>query len=255
MIPAAYLDSFSLPVLPGIAPVDAERYYSFDSGNAHFVVIDSERFLGSAPTNRLAEMLAWLDADLAATTKTWRVVFLHRTIFASSAHGTYGDKATNNRMRAQLAPILQNHGVQLVMFGHDHAYQRSKRLRVDGGGKIVRDGSNNVVDSNAGIVYVLSGISGATLRTCDADPNALFDSAKYIYYVSQYGDGYDFVAFRDGAPVLFSAEGTECTGLPTTPAIADRYGFTQVTITGTTLSLTAYNFNGVVMDQFSMPAN
>ncbi len=255
-VPAAYLNSFSLPVPAGVVAADAERYYSFDSGNAHLVVIDSEVFEnGATPADRITRMLAWLDADLAATTKTWRIAFLHRTIFSSANHGTWGDYTQNNRMRKQLAPVLQNHGVQLVMFGHDHAYQRSKRLRVDGNGKIVRDGSNNVVDSNAGIVYVLSGIGGADLHGCQADPNALFGSAKYNNYVSQYGDGYDFVATRNGAPVLFSAGGTECTGLPTTPLVDDRYGFTQVTITGSTLSATTYNFNGVVMDQFSIPAN
>lgn len=253
-IPAGYLNSFSLPV-SGVAADDAERYYSFDSGNAHLVVIDSENFENGAPGDRLARMLAWLDADLAATTKTWRIVFLHRTVFASGNHGTWGDYPQNNRMRQQLVPILQNRGVQLAMFGHDHAYQRSKRLRVDGSGKIVRDGSHNVVDSSAGIVYVLSGIGGADLHGCQADPNALYGTTKFNYYTSQYGDGYDFVASRNGAAVLFGAGGSECTGLPTTPSISERFGFTQVTISGSTLTATAYNVNGVVMDQFSMPAN
>ena len=257
-VPAAYLDSFSLPV-PGVAAADAERYYSFDSGNVHFVVIDSENFENGAPADRLARMMAWLDADLAATTKTWRIAFLHRTIFSSANHGTWGDVAQNTRMRTQLAPLLQNRGVQVVMFGHDHAYQRSKRLRVGAGGLIVRDGSNNVVDSSAGIVYILTGIGGNSLHNCQADPNSLFGSVKYNNYVSQYGDGYDFVASRNGAPVLFSnttSDGTtECTGLPAVPGVAERYGFTQVTITGSTLTATTYNYNGVVMDQFSMPAN
>ena len=255
-VPSAYLDSFSLPVPAGVVAADAERYYSFDSGNAHLVVIDSEVFEnGATPSDRITRMLTWLDADLAATTKTWRIAFLHRTIFSSENHGTWGDYTQNNRMRSQLVPILQNRGVQLVMFGHDHAYQRSKRLRVNSNGKIIRDGSNNVVDSNAGIVYVLTGIGGADLHNCQADPNALFGSAKYNDYVSQYGDGYDFVATRNSEAVLFSAGGTACTGLPATPLVGERFGFTQVTISGSTLSATTYNFNGVVMDQFSIPAN
>lgn len=254
-IPSGYLASFSLPIPAGVPSQDAERYYSFDSGNAHFVVIDSEKFEGDTTATRLAQMLSWLDADLAATTKTWRMVFLHRAIFSSANHGTWGDTQQNDRMRRQLAPILQNRSVQLVMFGHDHAYQRSKRLRVDGNGKIIRDGSQNVVDSSAGIVYVLSGIGGADLHNCQADPNALFGSSKYNYYYAQYGDGYDFVASRNGAPVLFSGGGSECTGLPTAPATADRFGFVHVTISGSTLSATTYNYNGVVMDQFSMSAN
>ncbi len=253
--PTGYLSSFSLPVPSGAPSEDAERYYSFDSGNAHLVVIDSEKFSGDATATRLAQMLSWLDADLAATTKTWRLVFLHRTIFSNANHGTWGDIGENRKMRQQLAPILQNRGVQLVMFGHDHAYQRSKRLRVDSGGKIIRDGSNNVVDSSAGIIYVLTGIGGADMHDCQADPSALFGSAKYTNYVSSYGDGYDFVASRNNAAVLFSGGGAECTGLPTTPAVTERYGFTQVIISGSTLNSTTYNLNGVIMDQFSMPAN
>lgn len=256
--PSGFLDSFVLPTA-GVPSADAERYYSFDAGDAHFVVLDSMKFDTSGSSeaaNRLQAMLDWLDADLAATTRTWRIVFFHHTIFSVSSHGTYGDIGTNRRMRQKLAPILQDHGVQLAMFGHDHLYSRSKRLSVDADGKIVRNSTcngvaSNLVESNAGIVYVVAGNGGDDLHHRQTDPTAVCGTAAYTSAVANYGDGYDFVAMNNGTPVLFdlyvSGEA------PATPTV--RHGFTHVTIAGQQLTITAYNHSGVAMDRHTLPAH
>jgi hypothetical protein len=252
--PAAFLASFVLPTA-GVPAADAERYYSFDSGDAHFIVLDSMKFdtSGSSESaNRLQAMLDWLDADLAATTKTWRIAFFHHTIFSTSSHGTYGDIATNNRMRTKLAPILQNRGVQLAMFGHDHLYERSKRLTVNSStGKIVRDAGCNVVDSTVGVVYVVAGNGGDDLHHRQADPTKGCGTSEYNSYVNSYGDGYDFVAMNGSTPVLFDLYTSGET--PTTPTT--RHGFTHVAIAGSQMTITAYNYLGVVMDQYTLAAH
>ncbi|MBU1236686.1 MAG: metallophosphoesterase family protein [Gammaproteobacteria bacterium] len=256
--PDGFLDSFVLPT-DGVPAADAERYFSFDAGDAHFVVLDSMKFDttdSSETANRLQAMLDWLAADLAATTRTWRIAFFHHTIFSAGTHGTYGDIGINRLMRQKLAPILQAHGVQLAMFGHDHLYERSKRLSVDASGKIVRSATcngitSNVVESTAGIVYVVAGNGGGDLYRRQTDPTKVCGTATYASDVANYGDGYDFVAMNGSAPALYddyvSGE------VPATPTI--RHGFTHVAIAGTQLTITSYNYEGVVMDRYTMSAH
>ena len=64
-------------------PDNAERYYSFDYGPVHFVALDTEYALLDA--GRQQAQLAWLDADLAATTQPWRVVYFHRSPYSSGS--------------------------------------------------------------------------------------------------------------------------------------------------------------------------
>ncbi len=81
-----YLDSFVLPRNAWRAE-DAERYYSFDWGPLHVVVVDSEGSLAAAAAQRAPDdMLAWLDADLAATDRPWTVVLWHKPPY--SGHPT-----------------------------------------------------------------------------------------------------------------------------------------------------------------------
>jgi hypothetical protein len=112
------------------APAGVELYYSFDWGNVHFVALDTEL------TN--AAQAAWLDADLAATDKPWKIVFGHKPPYSSGEHGNYG------AFRTQFGPIIQKHGVQLVLNGHDHDYERT--MPVDG------------------TIYVVTGGGGRHLR-------------------------------------------------------------------------------------------
>ena len=168
-VPDGFLQSFSNPVPNDIPKGQEERYYSFDSGNAHFVVVDSMKFQGHTGA-ALDAMLAWLDRDLARTQKKWRIVFYHHAIFAHGPHGTYGDIHQNRGMRQRLAPIMQKHGVQLAINGHDHLYERSKRLQVDSHGKIIRDRQCRVIESDKGIVYLTVGIGGHDLHNRKIDP-------------------------------------------------------------------------------------
>jgi 3',5'-cyclic AMP phosphodiesterase CpdA len=130
---AAYLANFRTPRND---PRGTGRYYSFDWGGVHFVSLDSELYykdLHGSP----AEQRAWLESDLAATARPWKVVFLHRPPYSSSDHGS------DFTIRADLAPVFARRGVDLVFSGHDHAYERT-------------------VPTN-GVTYVVSGGGGKML--------------------------------------------------------------------------------------------
>jgi hypothetical protein len=243
-VPHAFLTSFVNPPAPGAPAVDAGRYYSFESGDAHFVVLDTMKF-DHPLIPGLPEMLAWLDRDLAGTSRKWRIAFFHHAIFAHGEHGTHGDLRQNRTMRQRLAPILQRHGVQLVMFGHDHLYERTKRLRVDEVGRIVRDARCAVAESPRGIVYLAVGIGGGELHERQANPDPC-GSPGYRRAVRDYGEGYDFVAMRDGEPVIYDGSDRP----PRRPA--GRHGFVHAVVTSTRLSVTAYNVEGEVLDRFEL---
>jgi hypothetical protein len=105
-----------------------EAYYSFDHANIHFVVLDSQ-YADRSPGG---DMLTWLSLDLAATSQYWIVAFWHHPPYSKGGHDS--DDATNEprlvEMRENALPILEDYGVDLVMSGHSHNYERS--FLVDG---------------------------------------------------------------------------------------------------------------------------
>jgi hypothetical protein len=118
-----------------------ENYYSFDYGNAHVVVLDSNDT--TAPGT---PQYVFLNADLAATTATWKFVFFHYPVYSSGRRGSF------TLIRDDLAPLLDAHEVDLVFAAHDHDYERTKPLR---GGQ--------VVSPDEGRVYIVTGGGGAGL--------------------------------------------------------------------------------------------
>ncbi|NOZ74026.1 MAG: hypothetical protein GXO90_01420, partial [FCB group bacterium] len=101
-----------------------EDYYSFDYGNVHFVSLNTQRAQSGGYQNGYYyptyndSMLAWLESDLAATSKPWKVVFFHKPIFM-------------NWLEPQgWAQIFEDNGVQLVLNGHLHYYYAHNRNSV-----------------------------------------------------------------------------------------------------------------------------
>ena len=98
-------------------PGQEERYYSFDQGDAHFVVLDSN------PPAVAATQTNWLAADLAATTRKWKFVFFHHTPY-SCATG-FAALGSSLNVRSAWGPLFEQYGVDVVFDGHDHSYERS----------------------------------------------------------------------------------------------------------------------------------
>ncbi|MDQ7049849.1 MAG: Ig-like domain-containing protein [Enterobacterales bacterium] len=241
-LPQAYLSSFDYPVMDGMPIEDRERYYSFDVGSAHIIILDSMKFTGvdtSQVSARMAEMLTWLNNDLQSTSQTWKLVFYHHSVFSNAAHGTWGDVRENRSMRQNLLPVLQQNGVQLVMYGHDHMYQRSLPLTVDAQARITRD-ANGVIDQTNGITYVLTGHGGAD-KSAMATPYAAFGTTQFDDQVATWGIGYDFAALNNGQPVIYDRDSTNLD-----------FGFSHLEITPTVINLKVYTANNVLMDSVSI---
>ena len=117
-----YYDIFSLPTqgqAGGIAS-GTEAYYSFDYGNIHFISLESFETDRSAP----GPMMTWLRNDLAATTQPWIIAFWHHPPYSKGSHNSDAD-VESVQMRQNALPILEAAGVDLVLTGHSHSYERS----------------------------------------------------------------------------------------------------------------------------------
>ncbi len=124
----AYVDTypyFSIFTLPrngeagGIAS-GTEHFYSFDFGNIHFVCLDSM----TADRSPGGPMATWLQSDLAATVRDWIIAFWHHPAYTKGSHNS-DTEVELVQMRQNFLPILEAGGVDLVMAGHSHDYERS----------------------------------------------------------------------------------------------------------------------------------
>jgi hypothetical protein len=145
-----YFDVFTLPTNgeAGGVPSGTEAYYSFDYGNIHFVVLDAEDSILDVTAN--AAMLTWLEADLAAATAAdWLIAFWHQPPYSKGVFHDSDVEANEIRIREDALPILEDFGVDLVLAGHSHTYERS--YFIDGHyGLSGTFGPQHVVDGGTG---------------------------------------------------------------------------------------------------------
>ncbi|HYC60326.1 MAG TPA: metallophosphoesterase, partial [Thermoanaerobaculia bacterium] len=117
-----YFQIFSLPTAAeaGGVPSGTEKYYSFDYGNIHFVCLDSM----TSDRSPTGPMMTWLENDLASTTKQWIIAFWHHPPYSKGSHDSDWETPLIE-MRTNALPILEDYGVDLVLSGHSHSYERS----------------------------------------------------------------------------------------------------------------------------------
>ena len=96
-------------------------YYSFDYENIHFTVLDTNVFERSDEAETAAQ-LAWVEQDLASTTKPWKIVMMHIGAYST---GDHSNDSSTLRIRDMLPPIFAKYKVDLVLQGHDHVYSRT----------------------------------------------------------------------------------------------------------------------------------
>ena len=185
-----YYDIFTTPKAAecgGVASA-TESYYSFDWGNIHFLSLDSyglETTSNLRLYDTLSPQVTWIKKDLAANAKKWTVAYWHHPPFTMGSHNS--DTETELiKMREQFIRIMERYGVDMIITGHSHDYERSYLLK----GYYLNEAGFNVsthaVNSssgkyngsanscayqttsgktNHGTVYVVSGSSGALAGT------------------------------------------------------------------------------------------
>ncbi|MDH3246715.1 MAG: Ig-like domain-containing protein, partial [Saprospiraceae bacterium] len=211
-----YYDIFNLPRNgeAGGVPSGTEAYYSFDYANIHFISINTED-IDQSPGS---PMLTWLQNDISSTTQEWIIAFTHHQAYYSTAE-----------VRANIVPILEAGGVDLVLYGHKHLYRRSYLMdghygpegsfdpvtmaldigdgRIDGNGGYMKPPG---VVANSGTVHLISGSAGK---------------------VSPLDAGYPFFIYEYGQPDA---------------------GSVNISISGTQMDVQFINYQGNVLDYFTI---
>jgi hypothetical protein len=105
------------------------RYWSFDYGPAHFVVVDQYTSYGPG-----SGQLTWIGNDLASTTKLWKFIYLHEPGWSAG-----GGHSNNTSVQNYIQPLCEQYDVSIVFAGHNHYYSRAvvnniQHITTGGGG-------------------------------------------------------------------------------------------------------------------------
>ena len=125
-----YYEAYVLPTAgqAGGASSGTEAYYSFDYANVHFVVLDSMDSDLQPCVAPATCMLSWLEDDLALTNQDWVIAYWHHPPYTKGTHDSDSAADSGERlvdMRENVLSILEAGGVNLVLGGHSHIYERS----------------------------------------------------------------------------------------------------------------------------------
>lgn len=125
----AFFDLFSFPANgeSGGLPSETEHYYAFDYGQVHFIILDTE----ASSMRTGSSMLRWLERDLAESDQPWLIVAFHHPPYTHGSHNSDSRVDSRGRLfkvRQQVLPLLEKAGVDLVLSGHSHMYERSHLL-------------------------------------------------------------------------------------------------------------------------------
>ena len=113
--------------------MNGEEYYNFKKGSVSFYALNSN-YMDK-------KQVTWLEEKLSTDTSKWKVAFFHHPPYSSgSKHGS------DDKLREVVEPIFVKHGVNVVLAGHEHFYERIKPQK--------------------GIYYFISG-AGGKLRSGD----------------------------------------------------------------------------------------
>ncbi len=157
----------------------SKLYYSYDYGNVHFVMLDSFGLEGGQWIlyDPNSPQVKWLERDLSANKQPWTVVIFHHPPYTKTARDSDDEEALR-LLRTNLTPILERYGVDLVMCGHSHTYERTYRIRDHRGLANTFDPSQHLAETTTarydgspnscpiltkgkGTVYVVNGSGGA----------------------------------------------------------------------------------------------
>lgn len=217
-----YYDAYAVPTrgeAGGIAS-GTEAYYSFDHANIHFICLDSHD-LERKPSGAMAK---WLKADLERANADWLIAFWHHPPYTKGSHDSDKEKDLTE-MRQFIMPIIESGGVDLVLTGHSHSYERS--MLMDGAYATPTVSENVILDDG------------------DGDP---------------HGDG----AYRKSAGIhphegtvqVVAGNGGQSLGrtgsLPVMKKIFIEHGSVVIDVSGNTLTAQMVNSRGSVRDLFSV---
>jgi hypothetical protein len=170
-------------------------WYSYDFGKWHVIALNSEIIFRRDLRSMVQEQEKWLRDDLKDHGKPCTLAYWHRPLFSS---GTHGDTPEAER----LWEILYENGVDLVVNGHEHHYER-----------FIPQTPLGIPDSVKGIEEIIVGTGGAELRGLryPLAPNSAMQIVGYHGVMKlTLGDGEYRHSFIDAQGRVWDEGGGKC---------------------------------------------
>ncbi|EQB40524.1 hypothetical protein M947_01615 [Sulfurimonas hongkongensis] len=211
----AFYNIFDFPTKgeSGGVPSGSEKFYSVESGNLHLVMLDSEMYR----IDKNSDLAAWLREDLKKNTKPWVIVALHTPPYTDGGHNS-DSHSKIKKIRENLVPIFDEFGVDLVLSGNSHGYERSK-LMVNHIGKSDTLGKHNIVQD---------------AKSCYTKPIKPSKNSGTIYQVCGSSSKLDNASLEH----------------PALPFAFNQMGSLIIDITPTTLNSKFLSIDGEILDEF-----
>jgi hypothetical protein len=154
--------------------MEGKEYYRLVKGGASFYGLNSNYM-----DKRQVE---WLESELSKDTSKWKIAFLHHPPYSSGKqHGS------DTSLREVIEPLFVKHGVNLVLTGHEHFYERIKPQKgiyyfISGAGGKLREGG-------------VKGKSALTEKSYDKDLHFMLfeivDEDMHFQVISRTGETID----------------------------------------------------------------
>ncbi|WP_199203290.1 metallophosphoesterase [Mycobacterium sp. shizuoka-1] len=146
---------------PGNGPAGCPSVYSFTYGNVAVLSLDANDVSDEIPANTgysKGAQNAWAEKTLAAHRANPDIDFIV-CFFHHCAYSTVSDHASDGGVRAAWVPLFDRYGVDLVLQGHNHAFERSDPMRAGAPTRVAGDKAI-VYPETDGTVYYTVGSGG-----------------------------------------------------------------------------------------------
>ncbi len=202
------------------------NYYSYDAAGWHFIALNSNCSITKDCALGQAQY-QWLQNDLAAHTNACTIAYFHHPVYNV---GPEGYATSMNDMWA----LMAQHGVDIVLTGHDHDYQRWQPLNGSG------------APSSSGMTEFVAGTGGHGIQNFIVTDSRMalgYDTSPYSFgalrfQLNQDGASYQYINYQG---LVLDSGAIPCSGAPTdvtAPSVpgsltASVYSATQADVTWT----------------------
>lgn len=146
-MPLAYLHHFTLP--SGAPEAYKNQFYTFDYGDVHYVVLNTQwREMKEFQPQLQQEQMAWFERDMAASSKKWKVVLMHKDPLQYGFLTRTTPRAEGFSEEGRIwMPLFDRYKVDVVLSAHLHTYRNRGHIY-----DFKRDGR--------GPLYIITGVAG-----------------------------------------------------------------------------------------------
>jgi hypothetical protein len=188
----AYQTYFSLPAAAGQTGVTRGLWYAFTAGSVHVICIANDDVVYQDGGNSYVRgyssgtQKAWLERELSATRNDhdidWIVVCMHQVAISTADKFNGADLG----IREEWVPLFDKYGVDLVVCGHEHHYERSHPIRGRQANAtltpVTAATATDVIDTTKGTVHMVIGGGGTSVPS-----NGLFFNPPQCRVITAVG--------------------------------------------------------------------